>query len=357
MGMWVSAIYGLVVMPPLIWSEPTLLAIGQEEKLAAEAQIYLRITAFSMVPALLVGVLKSHLSAVERTQAVLWITVLAAFVNAGVNYVFIFGNFGAPELGVAGAALASLSLTMVSLVAVVIYTRRVLPDHGLFQRLWRPDWEAFGDVFRVGWPIGLTNLAESGLFSASALMMGWLGEIVLAAHGIAIQLASIMFVLHLGLSQAATVRAGNAYGRGEIDRLRRGALVAVITSIVIALVTIVIFLAIPETLIGFFIDPSDPRKPQILAIGTGLLVVAALFQLADGGQVMALGLLRGVQDTRVPMIHAALSYWVLGMPAGYVLGFVLGFGGLGVWAGLILGLSSAGALMMWRFWRVILPRL
>ena len=357
MGIWVSTIYGVIVMPPLIWSEPILLALGQDPEIAALAQQYLRVVAFAMVPGLLVTVLKSHLSAVERAQAILWITVLAAIVNAIVNYIFIFGNFGAPELGVVGAGLATMSLTLVSLVATVLYAHSALPEHRLFQRLWRPDREAFAEVFKVGWPIGLTNLAESGLFAASGLMMGWLGTNVLAAHGIAIQLASITFVLHLGLSQAATVRAGNALGRDDRHGLGRGAYVAVVASVLIALVTVAIFLAVPEFLLGLFLDPSDPSKPEIVAIGVGLLVVAALFQLADGGQVMALGLLRGLQDTKTPMIIAALSYWALGMPAAYVFGFVFDWGGPGVWLGLTLGLTSAAGLMMWRFWRVILPRM
>jgi MATE family multidrug resistance protein len=206
-------------------------------------------------------------------------------------------------------------------------------------------------VFRLGWPIGLTLLSESGLFMATMVMMGWLGPNSLAAHGIAIQICSATFMVHIGLSQAATVRAGRAWGLGDTANLRLAGFAALILSGVMVALTIAGFLLLPEVLVGAFLDPADPLRPEIIALGASLLAVAALFQLADAGQVMALGLLRGTQDTRVPMIYAVISYWLLGLPAAWVLGFPLGFGGEGVWAGLVVGLAFAAVLMMTRFWR------
>jgi MATE family multidrug resistance protein len=350
MGMWLSILYGALVMVPLILSEPLLLLLGQAPDTAAMAARYLGLVAFGMIPALLVMVLKNYLAALERAQPVLWITVGAAVLNAVVNYALIFGNLGAPEMGIAGAAVATIVVQTTSLLAVMLYTARVTPEHALFQRFWRADPEAFGRVFRLGWPIGLTNLAESGLFSASALMMGWLGAQTLAAHGIALQLASLTFVVHLGLSQAATVRAGHAVGRKDPQGLLLGARTAVAMSAAFAVVTIVVYLTLPKPLVGLFIDPADPERPMILAIGVTLLAVAALFQLVDGLQVIALGLLRGLHDTRVPMIYAAISYWGIGMPTSYVLGFVLGWEGVGIWLGLVVGLTVAAGLLITRFW-------
>ncbi len=350
MGLWLSLLYAALMMPLLWWSYPILIALKQEPQVAQTASEYLRVAGWGLFPALLVMVLKSYLAALERTQIVLWITVIAAVVNGVTNYVLIFGNWGAPELGVMGAAIASVVTQIVSLVAVVLYAVRVLPEHSLFQRFWRPDWDMFGRVLRLGVPIGLTTLAEVTLFATSAIMMGWLGQVPLAAHGIALNLASATFMVHLGLSNAATIRAGNALGRRDRAHLERGAIAVTGMSLVVSVLTIILFLTCAEPLISLFMEADNAQRGEILAIGTGLLAMAALFQLVDGAQVIALGLLRGLQDAKVPMIMAALSYWVIGIPASYYFGFVQGMDGIGVWMGLVLGLAFAAVLLMARFW-------
>lgn len=358
MGLWIAALCGVVMLPFFLSAEPILRALGQEEALAAEAAGYLRIAGFAMGFSIMIMVLKSYLAALEHTAIVLWATVAGALVNIAGNWVFIFGNLGAPELGIRGAAVSSL-FTYGAMFAILAVYGAVAPSlrrYALFSRIWRPDWEAFGQVFRLGWPIGLTQLAESGLFTASGLMMGWIGTLELAAHGVAVTIASITFMVHIGLSSAATVRAGRFWGVGDMRALRLGAGAALILSGGMVALTVLAFLGLPGPLIGLFLDPADPDRAAILAIGAGLLAVAALFQLADAAQVMALGLLRGVHDTRVPMIHAVLSYWVVGVPTSYVLGFPLGLGPQGIWLGLVLGLGVAAVLMMTRFWRGYLAR-
>ncbi|WP_282119882.1 MATE family efflux transporter [Ruegeria atlantica] len=350
MGLWLSLVYAAVMMPMLWWSYPIFLALKQDPQVAETASQYLRVAGWGLIPALLVMVLKSYLAALERTQIVLWITVAAAVVNAITNYALIFGNWGAPELGVMGAAIASVVTQVVSLVCVVIYAMRVLPEHSLFQRFWRPDWEMFLSVLRLGVPIGLTTLSEVSLFAMSAIMMGWLGQVPLAAHGIALNLASATFMVHLGLSNAATIRAGNALGRKDRPHLERGAIAVTGMSLVISVLTVILFLVYAEPLISLFMEPDDPQRPEILMIGTGLLAMAALFQLVDGAQVIALGLLRGLQDAKVPMVMAALSYWGVGITSSYYFGFVLGMDGIGVWLGLVLGLACAAVMLMARFW-------
>ncbi|SDF51681.1 MATE family efflux transporter [Sulfitobacter delicatus] len=351
MGLWLSVGFAMIALPAMVWSTPVLGLLGQGPNLAETAGGYLSIAGWGIVPALLVMVLKSYLAALERTQVVLWITLLAAGVNVLANYALIFGNWGAPELGVMGAAVASVTTQFVSLIGVVIYVLIALPQHSLFVRLWRADTQMLKRVFTLGLPIGLTTLSEVGLFAASSLMMGWLGTIPLAAHGIAIQLASLTFMVHLGLSNVATIRAGNAYGRRDVQHMARGAVIVTALSLVFALVTMVGFVGWPEPLISVFMQEDEPARMEILAIGTGLLVMAALFQLVDGAQVVALGLLRGVQDTQMPMIMAAISYWLVGMPCSYLLGFTLGFGAMGIWAGLVAGLGVAGVLLNLRFWK------
>ena len=356
MGLWLSLVYGMVAMPLMWWSEAILLAAGQQPQVAADAGSYLRIAGWGIFPALLVMVLKSYLAGLERTQAVLWITVIAAVVNGLVNYVLIFGHFGLPAMGLQGAALASLATQMVSVLAVIAYSLWRLPEHDLLRNLQRPDWEMMQEIFRHGLPIGLTTLCEVSLFTASAMMMGWLGTVPLAAHGIAVSVAGLTFMLHLGLSNAATIRVGNALGRRDRAHMVRGAVVVTVASLGVAVATALVFFLAPEPLILLFLDPDDPQKPEILAIGISLLAMAALFQLMDGMQAIALGLLRGLLDTGVPMVMAALSYWVIGVPTSYLLGFTLGLGGVGVWTGLILGLSTAGVLLLVRFWLHTLAR-
>ena len=356
MGLWLSVGFGAVVAPMFIWAEPVLLMLGQTEQVARDGALYLGIAGWGMVPALLVMVMKSYLAALGRTQIVLWITIAAAVVNGLANYALIFGNWGAPELGVRGAAIASIATQTVSLVGVVIYALRVLPQHQIFVRLWRPDWQMMARVFRLGLPIGVTSLSEAGLFAASAVMMGWLGTVPLAAHGIAVQMAGLTFMVHLGLSNVATIRAGNALGRRDAPHMARGARTAFVLSLCMALLTTAVFLLWPEALISVFIQRDEPARDQIMMIGVGLLAVAALFQLVDGVQVIALGLLRGLQDTSMPMVLAGISYWLVGLPTAYLFGFVLDMGGVGVWFGLVVGLGTAAVTLAWRFWRVSFPK-
>lgn len=350
MGMWLSIIFAVLVTPLLWWSSDVLQALGQDELLSDAAQRYLRVAGWAMFPALLAVVIKSYLAALERTQIVLWISLASAGANGLANYALIFGNWGAPELGLQGAAIASLLTQTIALIGVVAYAVLVLPQHALFQRLWRLDPEMFGRVFRLGWPISLTGFAESGLFVGSALMMGWLGTVPLAAHGIAITMAAVTFMVHLGLSNAATIRAGNAFGRRDPDHLARGGNTVIVMSLVISIVATVVLVAIPEPLINIFLGSDDPANEQIISIGVVLLAMAALFQLVDGAQAIGLGLLRGVHDTKAPMVIAAISYWVVGIPCSYLLGFVFDFGGVGVWSGLVIGLAFAAVLLLARFW-------
>ncbi len=355
MGIWLSILYGLLVYPVFWWSEPILLSLSQEPQVAALAQDYMRIAGLGMVPALIVTVLQSYLSALHRTQVVLWVTLAAVGVNIGVNWALIFGNAGFPEMGVKGAAVATVVVQALSLVILAVYAH-LLPSlrrFHLFQRFWRPDWHAMGQVFRLGVPIGLTGLAEGGMFQASALMMGWIGTEQLAAHGIALEVAALTFMLHVGLSSAATIRIARFDGQGDRVALRQAAKVAVVISFGVAIASVVLFLAAARPIVALFLDLSKPESAAILAYGTVLLGVAALFQLGDGMQVMALGLLRGVQDTRVPMVLAAVSYWAIGIPCSYLLAFPLGYGGVGLWLGLVVGLFCAAGSLMWRFWRLV----
>jgi MATE family multidrug resistance protein len=350
MGLWLSLVYGVLVLPLLLFAEPIFLVMRQDPVVAAEAGRYLWIAGWALLPGLVIMVLRSYFSALGRTTVVLVVTLVTAVLNAGINYALIFGNWGAPELGVAGAAWGAVLSTLAGAVIMAVHAIRATPEYELFRNFHLPDWDVMGQVLRLGVPMGLTHLAEVGLFSFSSVLMGLVGTLPLAAHGIALQVATTTFMIQFGLSQAATVRAGRAFGRKEEATLRQGAGVATVLVAIAALATVILFLSVPEPLIGVFLDPDDPDRAAIVAIGVTLLAMAALFQVVDGAQVMAIGLLRGVQDARVPMIMAAVSYWGIGAPACYLFGITLGWGAAGIWAGLVLGLGAAAVLLTWRFW-------
>lgn len=351
MGIWVILIYSALVMVPLWYSEGILLMLGQAPETAALAADYVRVAQWGMFPALLMMVFRSYLSALERAQIILWATLFGTLANIALNYTFIFGNFGAPRLGVVGAAVASVGTNFVSFFALLAYAllKSELRKYDLLGRFWRADWQDFFEVVKLGWPIGATILAEVGLFAGAAIIIGWIGTIELAAHGIALQLAGIAFMIPLGLSSAATIRVGNAYGRQDWLGLTRAGVVSILLVLAATLSTALLFLAVPQSLVNLFLDADNPDAAQVLANAVPLLFVAAVFQTVDGLQVIGAGLLRGLKDTRVPMVIAVFSYWGIGMTSAYMLGFRMGYGATGVWWGLALGLLFAAVLMNWRY--------
>lgn len=351
MGMWVVLFYSAIVMVPLWMTESILLALGQPSETAALAGDYMRVAQWAMAPSLMIMTFRSYLSALERAQVVLWATVAGTIANAFLNYMFIFGNFGAPRLEVVGAAVASVGTATVTFVLLTLYTvtRSDLKRYQLLVRFWRPDWQAFFEVLRLGWPISATILAETSLFAASSVMIGWIGTIELAAHGIALQLASIAFMFPLGLSGAATVRVGNAYGRKDWVGLGRAGSVSIALAVAVTLSLAAVFWIFPEALIGLYLDEDNPDAAAVLRHAVPLLIVAAAFQTVDGLQAIGAGLLRGLKDTKVPMVFAVFSYWAVGMTAAYLLAFYWNLGAVGVWWGLAVGLLLAAILMNWRF--------
>jgi len=354
MGLWISVIYCTALMPALWNFKALMIAIGQKPDVAQIAQDYMRIAQWGMYPAMLVMVLKSFLSALERPAWVLWATIVGALANGVLDYALIFGNWGAPEMGVQGAALASVATGSVTFIVLAIYSQmqRNIAPYAIFVRLWRSDWQAFFEVFRLGWPIGATMLAEVGLFSAAAVMMGWLGTRELATHGIAIQIASMSFMVYLGLANVATIRVGRALGRADPSGIWRASATAAGLQLGFAAFAVAAFLTAPEFLIGLFLDDTNPQSAAIIAYGVGLLMVAAVFQVVDGLQAIALGVLRGLKDTRVPMLLAVVNYWLIGMPVSYLLGFRLNYGGYGVWSGLVFGLGLTAIALVTRYFLV-----
>ena len=341
MGMWLSVIFVVLTFPILIWSELIFLSLGQEPMIAALSVEYLRVLAFAMAPMLIIMVLSSYLSALEKTQAILWITVLSVVLNSVLNWIFIFGKLGFPELGLTGAAVASVAAQLMALWVVILYIskNKELKKYTIFVRIYKVDWNAFIEVFRLGWPIGLTHLAETCLFASAGFFMGLVSIEALAAHGIAMEVVALTFMLHIGLSKAATVRVSYALGVRDGSSLIGAIIGACVLSLSVVFCVVLVFLTIPDVIVSLFLNPEDPQREKIITIGVSLLTVGAIYQLTDAGQVMILSILRGLQDTKVPMFVAAFGYLAIGIPMCYLVGIYLGYGAPGVWMGLVAGLG------------------
>ena len=301
MGLWALVGLSVLFMLPLWFTERILLAFGQEAKLAQLAQDYMRVAQWSMIPAFLLIGLRSFLTSLEKANAVLVITVFTSLLNGLLNYAFIFGNWGAPRLEIVGAGVATLIANIVAALAAIILVTRTpaAQPYDLFVRFWRPDWQALINVSRLGVPISLSILAEAGMFSAASLMVGWLGELPLAAHGIALQWASLTFMIPLGLAQAGAVRVGNAAGRTDIVGVGLAGRAVVIMSLGFAALAAIIFLLIPEPLIRLFLDDDAKNLDQVVFYGVQMLYMAAAFQIFDALQVASGSNLRGLQDTKI----------------------------------------------------------
>lgn len=351
MGVWVLVALALSFMLPLWFTKDILLMFGQEEKLAQMAQNYMRIAQWSMIPAFILIGLRSFLTSLEKANAVLGITVFTSVLNGMLNYAFIFGNWGAPRLEMEGAAVATLIANAVAAVAAIILVMRTpaAQPYELFVRFWRPDWGAVREILRLGVPISITIIAEAGMFSAASLMIGWLGEIPLAAHGIALQWAGAAFMVPLGLAQAGSVRVGNAAGREDLTAIGLAGRAVVILALGFAVLSAAIFLILPEHLVRLFLETDAPSLNAVIGHAVPMLYMAAAFQVFDALQVASGSNLRGLQDTKIPMIIATLSYWIIGMGSAYMLAFPLGFGGAGVWGGLVVGLAVAAIALTHRF--------
>ena len=351
MGLWVLIAMAILFMAPLWFTRPILLLFGQEAELAQMAQDYMRIAQWSMIPAFILIGLRSFLTSIEKANAVLWITVFTATLNGLLNYAFIFGNWGAPRLEMEGAGVATLIANIVAagMALVVVAQTPAAKPYTLFVRFWRPDWLAIKDIFRLGVPISLSIFAEAGMFSAASVMIGWIGEIPLAAHGIALQWASAAFMIPLGLAQAASVRVGNAAGRNDNIAIGLAGRAVLILGLGFAVLAALLFLVFPEQMVRLFLDADSADVDLVVAYAVPMLYMAAAFQVFDTLQVASGSNLRGLQDTKVPMFIATFSYWIVGMGSAYVLAFPMGFGGAGVWGGLVVGLATAAAALTYRF--------
>lgn len=352
-GMWAAVVIAVPIWLALWHSEALLLLMGQQPALSLQAGDYVRALQWSILPFFLYLVLRSFVSALERPMWALAVAVAAVIVNAIAAWALIFGHLGLPRLELVGAGIATTfsCVLMFVALAIVVYADRRFRRYHLLGRFWRADWPRFIELWRLGVPIGATLVFEVSVFNASTFLMGLISAASIAAHSIALQIASLCFMVPLGLSQAATVRVGRAYGAHDADGIRRAGWTAFAMGSGFMVVTALTMILLPRTLVGVFLDLDTPANIPVVELAVSFLALAALFQLADGGQAVAAGMLRGLHDTRVPMIYAAFGYWCIGLLLGVVLAFVVKLHGIGIWIGLATGLAVVAVLLIWRWLR------
>jgi MATE family multidrug resistance protein len=352
-AMWAAAAISLPVWAILWHTKALLLLLGQDASLADDAQTFVRALMWGMFPYLLYLVLRSFISALEKPLWSLGVGLAAVLFNAILNYGLIFGKFGLPALGLVGAGIGSASANLLMFVgmALVVLADRRFRRYRLFGRFWCADPERFREVWTLGLPIAVTLGLEITIFNAAVFLMGLIGTASLAAHAIAIQIASLTFMVPLGLGQAVTVRVGLAFGRRD----RLGIAIAGWTALGLAVAFMglmaLVMIAAPGLLVSAFLDPADPANGPVIRLAVSFLLVAAVFQIFDGAQAVGAGMLRGLHDTRVPMLYAAFGYWIIGLLTGIGLAFGRGWGGIGIWTGLAAGLGIVAVLMIARWMR------
>lgn len=351
MGLWLVTLYAIPATLLLSFAEGIFLAFGQDPGLAAEAGRYGSIVQWALWPTLLGFCCRNLLSAVGRAWVPLAVALGGVGLNAFLNYGLIFGNFGLPRLEIEGAAIATLFTYVVMLVVQMLFIVQ-LPRLRLMHLLghwWRADWSRLAELFRLGLPIGLILTFEAGVFAAAIYLMGLIDTVSVAAHVIALQIAALAFMVPLGLSQAATVRVGYGYGAADPLWIERAGRAAIGCALAFAIASALVMWLFPRELASLFLDANNPDNDAVLDLAVKLLFVAAIFQLADGAQVIGAAILRGIQDTRVPMLFALFGYWVVGIGAGTFLAFRAGLKGQGIWIGLAVGLTVVSILLLWRW--------
>lgn len=353
MALWLSLLVSLAFMGICAAGGPIMRATGQAAELSMHASGFLLILMWGMFPMIAANVLRIFVSALGRPTIATAITFGALFVNALGNWTLVFGHLGMPALGLHGSALSSVLTSALMLVAyvVVIQSDRRLRRYHLFGNWWRSEWSRFVEMLRIGTPISLTILAEAGLFTGAAFLMGRIGEAQLAGHTIALQVAALAFQIPFGVAQAATIRVGLAYGARD----HRGIGLAGHASLALGIgfmgFTALLMWLFPRLVLSIYVDVDAARNAALVGFAMQFLVVAAAFQLFDGAQAVAAGVLRGLQDTRVPMVIAVCGYWIAGYGTAIYLGFWTPLAGVGVWIGLAVGLIVVSAVLLTR-WRM-----
>ncbi len=347
-GFVIALILGLATALMIHAGLPFVPVLGQPDEVNAAVGTYLLLTGWSLIPVYLTCVCKNFCEAFARPWIPFWILLSAVLLNAALNWVFIYGNLGSPAMGLAGAGLATLIARMAAMAAVFAYpslSHRL--RSGWPRPLFVPGMAASARrILAIGLPAGMLHLCEVSGFAFGSLMMGWIGVTALAAHQVAITCAATTFMVPLGLSQAACVRVGHARGSRQTSRLKPIIFGALGLAILIMSVFAIAFVLCGPRIAGWFV-----AEPDVVKLSASLLVLAGVFQIFDGIQVVSSGILRGFEETRMPMFIGIVSYWMVALPVSWAAAFKFGYGAPGIWAGFVTGLAVAAGALLWRVLR------
>jgi MATE family multidrug resistance protein len=323
-----------------------LYLLDQPREVTQLAVDYMEILAASIIPVMIFQTYRQFSEGLAIMKPAMVVTLLANLVNAFMNWVFIFGNLGAPAMGLSGAGWATFTTRTIMALTLALY----ISFHPRFKpfnpslRFRTIDGKIIRDILKIGIPGGLQYFFEVGAFSGSAIIIGWLGTIPLAAHQIALNLAAFSFMFAMGISSAASIRVGNAVGRRDRHAIRQAGFSSILLACAVMGSFGLIFIVFRNVLPSFYIADI-----AVINVAASLLIIAALFQLSDGTQAVGVGALRGMADTRIPMIITFIAYWVIGLPGGYLLGFTFNLGVEGVWIALLLALTFSAIFLTMRF--------
>lgn len=345
-GLILNLFFGVVLCGISMLLSESIRFLNQPAEIIAPASVYMKVLGLSIIPMMIFQSYKQFAEGVSFLKPAMMITLLANLVNAFVNWVFIYGNLGAPEMGLTGAGLATICSRMFMAVCM-IYVIMQVPSLKRFDptlNYRKIDFGIMKKLLKIGIPGGFQYFFEVSAFAASSIMIGWIGATELAAHQIALSLASMTFMVAMGISAAATIRVSNAVGKKDIPATRMAGFSAAFLCAAFMASAGLVFIIFRKQLPGFYI-----LEPAVIEIASSLLMIVAVFQVSDGTQAVGLGILRGITDMKIPTFFTLAAYWLAGLPAGYLLAFKFGMGVMGVWVGLLISLTVSALLMMIRF--------
>lgn len=348
-ALWLAASVGILLGFAVHFGGPWLVAtIGIDPALVPDVGRFLRAISFGAPALTLFFALRGLSEGLGLTRPTLYFSLLGLACLPVIGYMLMYGRFGFPRLGAQGSGIATAIVLWIETIAMTVYIarRRHYRALDLFACFDPPRAGAIGELLRLGVPMGITVFMEASLFVAAALAIGTLGTDIVASHQIALNVASVTFMVPLGIAMATTVRIGHAIGRGDAAGVRRAGHASFLLVLGTQFVSAAVMLTLPHAIAALY--TGDAR---VVDLAAQLLVLAGLFQFSDGLQVVANGALRGLKDTRVPMVATLVAYWLVGMPVGLWLAFPHGDGARGMWVGLIAGLTVAAVLLLWRFER------